>query len=145
MKKRFAVKAQVGVEYMIIVGFVTVAIISILGFAYFYSNQIKDQIKANQLESFATQLINSAESVFFSGEPSKTTISLYLPEGVESIVIAPALAPDSIVITTQTSSGKNIQAFRSKVPISGTITSTGGIKKLSIEAQASDVLISQVS
>lgn len=141
MKKRFAVKAQVGVEYMIIVGFVTVAIISILGFAYFYSNQIKDQIKANQLESFATQLINSAESVFFSGEPSKTTISLYLPEGVESIVIA----PDSIVITTQTSSGKNIQAFRSKVPISGTITSTGGIKKLSIEAQASDVLISQVS
>ncbi len=141
MKKRFAVKAQVGVEYMIIVGFVTVAIISILGFAYFYSNQIKDQIKANQLESFATQLINSAESVFFSGEPSKTTISLYLPEGVESIVIA----PDSIVITTQTSSGKDIQAFRSKVPISGTITSTGGIKKLSIEAQASDVLISQVS
>jgi len=36
------------------------------------------------VESFGEQLINSAESVYFAGEPSKTVVSLYLPEGVRN-------------------------------------------------------------
>ena len=85
MKKR----AQIGVEYMIIVGFVTFAIMSVLVLAIFYSGQIKDSIKLNEVENFVAQLISSAESVFFAGEPSKTTVRLYLPEGVESLEITP--------------------------------------------------------
>ena len=67
-------KAQVGIEYMMVVGFVTLAIVSVLTLAYFYSDQIKDSIRLNQVESFAMQILNSAESVFFAGEPSKTTV-----------------------------------------------------------------------
>jgi len=132
-------KAQVGVEYMIIIGFVTLAIMSIVTLAYFYSGHIKDRIRLNQVENFASQLISSAESVFFAGEPSKTTVRLYLPEGVEDITIM----TDQIIITTRVSSGLNKRGFESQVPLSGTITSTMGIKKLLLQANDDDVLISQ--
>ena len=131
-------KSQAGVEYMIILGFVTFAVISILIMAYFYSDQIRDRLRLNQVESFANQLVNSAESVFFAGEPSKTTVRLYLPEGIKSIEIT----SDAIIINTHLSSGDNLRAFDSKVPLQGTISISEGIKKLSIEAKENYVLIS---
>ena len=132
---------QVGVEYMIIIGFVTIAIMSILVLAYFYSNEIKDRIRLNQVENFAAQLVSSAESDFFQGEPSKTTVRLYLPEGIEAVT----LDQYNLIITTRTSSGQNIRAFSSDVILNGTISSGEGIKKLALEAKPTYVQISQVS
>jgi len=137
-------RSQVGVEYIIIVGFVTMAIISIVVLAYFYSGQIKDKIRLNQVESFAFNLVSSAEVVFFAGEPSKTTISLYLPEGVVTILVAED--EDAIVITTQVSGGRyNTRAFYSKVPLnaSSPISTSAGIKNLVLEAEANYVMITQ--
>jgi len=134
MKKR----AQIGIEYMIIIGFVTFAVLSVLALAFVYSSQIKDRIRLNQVGNFATQLVNSAESVFFSGEPSKATIRLYLPEGVENI----SIDSNYLIVTTHTSSGENKQSFKSRVPIQGTISSGEGIKKLSLEAKEDYVLVS---
>jgi hypothetical protein len=131
-------RSQVGVEYLIVVGFITFAILSILTVAFFYSNRINDQIRLNQIESFATQVINSAENVFFAGEPSKTTISLYLPEGVQSIEVN----ADYIFITTTVSTTTNKRAYNSNVPLQGGITNTPGIKKITLEAKQSYVLIS---
>jgi len=132
-------KGQAGIEYMIIVGFVTFAILSILTFALFYSDKIKDRVRLNQVENFATQLISSAESVFFSGEPSKTTINLYLPEGVDEI----SIIENSLVITTKTSSGKNIRAFKSNVPLQGNLSTGEGIKKIILEAEENYLLVSE--
>ncbi|MEM3074443.1 MAG: hypothetical protein QW727_00675 [Candidatus Pacearchaeota archaeon] len=130
---------QAGIEYLIIIGFITFAIISILSFAYFYINLSRDSIRINHVEKFAMQFINSAESVFFSGEPSKTVVNLYLPEGVKNIQIT----ENMLVITTETSSGENVRAFNSKVPIQGEITPTKGIKKITFEAKKEYVLINQ--
>lgn len=132
-------KAQVGIEYMIIVGFVTFAIMSVLVLAMSYSGQVKDKIKLNQVESFAEQLLNSAESVFFAGEPSKTTINLYLPDGVKEINIT----SDYLIISVNLSSGENRRVFESKVPIRGTISTGEGIKKLTLTATDNDLFISQ--
>jgi len=132
--------AQIGIEYMIIVGFVTMAIMLILAFSFVYSNQIKDRIKLNQAENFAIQLINSAESVFFAGEPSKTTASLYLPDGVEEIYFS----SNAFIISTRVSSGVNRRSYSSKVSIQNTTTinTNEGIKKLVLEARANHVDVS---
>ena len=121
-------KAQVGIEYMMVVGFVTLAIVSVLTLAYFYSDQIKDSIRLNQVESFATQVLNSAESVFFAGEPSKTTVKLYLPEGI-------------LIKTKTRSGGENIRFYESKVPLVGSISSTEGIKRVAVIAEEDKVSI----
>ena len=130
-------KAQAGVEYMIIVGFVTFIVISIFGLSIFYSSQTKDQIKLNQIENFAIQLINSAEAVFFAGEPSKTTLRLYLPEGVKNLEIS----TDYLIVTVGVSTGENKRAYKSRVPIQGNISSGEGIKKISLEARETYVQI----
>jgi len=132
-------KAQISIEYLIVVGFVTFVIIGVLGIAIIYSGSVKDKIKFNQLTSFANKLISSSESVFYRGEPSKATISAYLPEGVESIEIY----PNDILIKIRTSSGKNRISFSSDVSLSGEITSSPGLKKIIITAQENNVLISQ--
>ena len=123
---------------MIIIGFVTFAILVILVMAFTYSGLIKDRIKANQIESFTIQLINNAESVFFSGEPSISTIQLYLPEGVQAITIN----TNEIVVTFSSSSGQNIRAFSSNVPLQGTLTSGEGTRTITLEAKANYVMIS---
>jgi len=137
MIKPIGKKAQAGVEYMIIIGFVTFAILTILVLAFTYSGLIKDRIKINQIESFSIQLINNAESVFFSGEPSIATISLYLPDGVQNIVID----GNDVVVTSSSSSGQNIRAFKSSVPLQGTLTAGEGLRTIVLEAKANYVQI----
>ena len=132
-------KGQIGVEYLIIVGFLTFAIISLLALAYFYSEQTKDKIRLNQAESFATQLIGSAETVFFAGEPSKTTISLYLPSGVDEITIS----GNALLMRMHVSNGgENLRIFDSKVGLSGVISLSEGTKRLTLDARTNDVMIS---
>jgi len=136
-------RGQAGTEYLIVVGFVTFAIMVIVAIALTVSNNTKDRLKVNQLESYMDQLINSAESVYFSGEPSKSTISLYLPEGINEIRIF----PEYVVVKMQLSSGENIRVFDSRVPLSssGSVLVGEGTKKVILQARATDVLISPAS
>jgi len=77
--------------------------------------------------------------MFYAGEPSKTTITAFLPEGVKNITIA----ENTLIISVQISSGLNVIGFPSKVNITGDITHTPGIKKIVITAQEDRVLIAQ--
>ena len=123
-------RAQISTEYLLLVGFVTFVVLAILSIAFLYTSSVKDNIKINQASEFSNKIISSAESVFYSGKPSKATITVYLPEGVKAIEIL----YDQVVITTQTSSGENKQSFRSRVPIQGVIIPSEGVKKISLVA-----------
>jgi len=133
-------RAQVSVEYLIIVGFVVAVLIGIISLAFFYSGTIKDRIKMTQINNFVNKIISTSESVFYAGEPSKATISVYLPEGVKEIEII----ENSLVLTFQASSGLNKVSFSSQVPISGAIDSNSGLKKIQAVAEETQVVISQV-
>lgn len=130
--------AQAGIEYLIIVSFITMAIISIIALAYFYSDSVKDRIRLNQVETFVERLIKTSESVYYSGEPSEATINLYLPQGVKSIEIN----SNYILIITQTSSGENKKLYASQVALNGAISPSEGVKKLHIKAELGSVSIS---
>ena len=138
MKKR----GQVSFEYLIIMGFVTFIIVGILSIAFFYSNNVKDRIKINQMTNYANKIISTSESIFYAGYPSKATITVYLPENVISADVNSA--EDSIIIAIQTSSGVAKTAFSSNVPISGALGTNMGLNKIQIEAGVTEVVISQV-
>lgn len=131
-------RGQVGIEYMIIIAFVTFVVLVLLTFAVFYSSQVSDSIRLNQVENFAVQTISAAEAVFYSGEPSKSTLSLGLPDGVSDITIR----SDGLLITVQTQSGENIRLFESDVPLSGTIVPSEGVKRVTLIATDTEVVIS---
>jgi len=136
-------KAQVSIEYLLIVGFITFIIMGILGVAFVYSASINDRIKIIQMNNFANKIISSAESVSYAGDPSKTTITAYLPEGVESILIYEA--PENLlVISLQSPSGTSTTAYSSNVDISGTLTISSGLKKIEIKAESGVTKINQI-
>jgi len=138
MKEQYK-KAQVGMEYLLIVGFVTFSIILILGIALFYSSTSREGVRAAQIGNFANKIIETAESVYYSGKPSKATVSVYLPVGVDSIEIS----GNDLFITFQTSSGINKRGFSSNVPLSGALNSNSGLKRIEIIAQDNFVFIQQ--
>jgi hypothetical protein len=135
--KKFNKKSQIGIEYMVIIGFVLIVIMSLLGVAFFYSGSIRDRIKIIQINNFANKIITSSESVYYYGEPSKTTISVYLPESIENIQIV----DNSIYITTKVSTGTEKTQFISHVPIEGVITNVPGIRKITITATTNKTTI----
>lgn len=130
-------------ELLILMGFLTIVIIGILGIGCFYSNTINDRIRSNQINNFAAKIISTSETVFYAGEPSKSTISAHLPENVQSIEIT----DNVIIIIYNLASGQNKAAFPSNVPIaedlSSQITTTSGLKNIVVIANQTHAIISQ--
>lgn len=133
-------RSQISMEYIIILGFVMIVIIGILGIALTYSGSIKDSIKINQVNNFANKIISTAESVYYYGEPSKATISVYLPDGVKDITIM----ENSLFISTQVYSGLEKSSFSSDVPIEGIITTSSGIRKIVVMAEGNKTVINSI-
>ena len=129
--------AQIGMEYLMIIGFLTFILIGTLGIAMYHNNTIRDMISSRQVESMSTKIISSAESVFYAGEPSKVTIVSYIPNGISEINIT----DNTIFVTFQSSSGTNKVSFKSNVPITGTLSTISGLRNIIIEATSSSVTI----
>ena len=134
-------EGQISAEYLIVVGFIIFILIGILVTSLFYSNLISNNIKISQVGNFANKIISSAEKVFYSGEPSLATITVYLPSGVQGI----SISGKEIVLNVSTTNGINRISYSSKVPINGVITKTEGVKKIKIVAFAGNVSINEVS
>lgn len=130
-------RGQSAVEYLIIIGFVSIAVTSILVLAYFYANVSNDKIKTNQMEAFATKIITRAESVFYSGEPAQLTFSIYIPKGVSSI----SLQGRELIVTAHISSGDVTRVFLSRVNLEGTISPNEGAKNLIVRAYPDKVVV----
>lgn len=139
-------RGQVSIEYLIVVGMVIFFVISMMGVAYYYSNNIKDQMRMTQLQNFMNKVITSAETVYYSGEPSKVTINAYLPAGVNYLNVFSGC--NGLYVKFQISSGENIQCFESNVNIeiyaANPITITEGLKRISIIAENDKVVMEQV-
>lgn len=132
-------RGQISTEYLIVVGFISFLVITVLGIALVYSSQIRERIIFYQVASFAENVISSSESVFFAGEPSQATISAYLPRNVEGVDI---IGKD-LVFNISTDAGLARIAYSSKVEMQGTISSNEGLKTLVIVAQTDKVTISE--
>lgn len=132
-------RGQISTEYLILVGFITFLVIGLMGFALFYTAGSRDKIVFSQLDAFAHSVIGSAESVYYAGEPSLASIKPYLPEGIQSITISGY----EMIVNVSTSSGRTVVSYTSTVPITGTLTSSQGVKPIRVTARTNDVLISE--
>lgn len=132
-------RGQISVEYLIVVGFIVFIIVNLIGVAFYYVGGIKDKIKDNQIEGFAQNLISGANTVFSAGEPSRVTVTAYLPSGVEDIQIS----GKEIIIRVSSNSGLNVRSFVSNVNLEGALTRTEGVKRIQIIALSDRVVFSE--
>jgi len=116
---------------MMIIGFSMLVISAILIISSAYSGDVKEFVNLNQLDRVVKSIIESAESVYYFGEPSKTTLKIFIPELVEGVV----LGNNSIIFKVQTKSGLTDVGYKTTMPLNGTISTKSGYHYISIEAR----------
>jgi len=133
MKKR----GQVSIEYMIIVGIATVVIISLLAISNYYSKEVETTINTNQIDRIAKEIVDTAESMYYFGEPSKTTIKVFIPEGIKHINIS----NNELNFKVRTQTGLTDMSYGSSVPMQGNLPYSYGFHYVTIEAKEGYVWI----
>lgn len=131
-------KAQVAMEYMILVGFLLVITIPLI---LIYNTQYRgtsQQIVSNQASQIGQRIVDTAESIYYLGQPSKTTIKIYMPEQIESI----SVGNYEVTFFMRSKGGLSEIVKLSEVPINGTLPSTAGMHYVTVQSMGSYVNIS---
>ncbi len=132
--------AQVGMEYLAIVGFVTFVAILILSISNYYTRQTEDRVITSQVYNIEGNLIDASEKVYYYGSPTKTMIEAQMPEKIEAIIINQS----EITFKVRIEGGVTDISRQSDVNITGNISNSPGLKKIVIESKGSYVNISTI-
>ena len=131
-------KSQVSVEYLLIIGFVTLMTIPLLVIYYTYSSDSSDAFASNQALQIARSIVDSSESVYYLGKPSQTTLRLNFPDKIQSTT----LSNREVVFKIKTQSGVSDIVQVSSVNISGNLPTKQGTYTLTIKAEDRYVQVS---
>jgi hypothetical protein len=138
MKK--GAKAQAAMEYMMIAGLVALIIIPTTLLFYNYASESANEIDSSQIDKFGRDVMNTAESVYYLGSPSRIIIEERLPKNVESISIEQDSGTGNYLFAIAANSKNGIVnlSFPSNVRIEGIfdVEDRGpGIKNVRISAE----------
>ena len=62
-------EGQISVEYLVIIGFVTVITIPLIIIYYTFTQQSNDEITSSQISQISKKIVDAAESVYYEGSP----------------------------------------------------------------------------
>jgi uncharacterized protein (UPF0333 family) len=112
-------RAQVSIEYLVIIGLSFAILVPAGYFFYNYSQTSNEAAIRSQVTQIGTAMLTSAESVYGLADGSLVTLDVTYPRNIRDIYI---LDNRELVIKYELSSGMNEAVFYSKVDISGDYT-----------------------
>ena len=130
MKKRGKSKAQISLEFLLVVGFAFLMTIPLIIIFYQQSKTLDTEITSSQIDKVASEIRDAADEVYYLGTPSKKTVTVYMPEGVQSI----AVTGNKIIINVDSANGDYELVKWSAANLTGTIQTYKGIHHVSVEA-----------
>lgn len=135
--------AQSSLEYLLVVALTFAIIVPTTYLFYNYSKESSQEISDAQIIKIGREIVDTSESIFYSGEGSKTVLEVNVPENVDSVII---IDGRELVFNITTSFGISEIVFFSSVNIT-TIGSdcienvcsipklaSSGLKKVKLEA-----------
>lgn len=145
MEKSHLLKGQSSLEYLLVVALTFMIIIPTTYLFYNYSKQSSQEIRDAQVTKLGRSIVDTAESIFYSGKGSKTTLELNVPENINNAVL---IDGRELVFNITTDFGTSEIVFFSSVNLTGTNCianicalpelSSFGLKKVRIEAISKD-------
>jgi uncharacterized protein (UPF0333 family) len=132
-------RGQVSIEFITIFGFVFLMMIPLIIVFFDQSQSVQDAISQNHLRNVAIKMTDKAETVYYLGEPSRTTIKAYFPEKIESVNITSRTIIFNFRTYKNTISSITSTAL---VNISGNISSEPGLHYIEIKSVGEGVSIS---
>ena len=135
--------SQSSLEYILLVALTFAIIVPTVYLFYNYSKESSQEITDSQITKIGKSIVDTAETIFYSGQGSKTTLELNVPDNVQSAQI---IDGRELVLNLTTNFGISEIVFFSSVNISTlgsnceqnvcklTELASSGIKKVKIEA-----------
>jgi hypothetical protein len=144
--------AQASMEYLIVVGVAFLVMLPAIYFFFTFSKESGQEIATSQLDAVGREMVQTAETLLYSGPGSKTTMKVSIPEGVFGASIVDRR---EIVFNVSTSAGNSELLFFSRVNLTaqgcGPLgqcdlqgISTPGAKQIRLTALNTSVLVEQV-
>lgn len=147
MEKSYRARSQSSLEYLLIVALTFAIIVPTTYLFYNYSKESSEEITDAQITKLGRSIVDAAESIFYSGQGSKTVLELNIPDNIDSALI---IDGRELVFNMTTNFGVSEIVFFSSVNIT-TISSNcnanicmlpelarSGLKKVKIEAISKD-------
>jgi len=131
-------RGQVSVEFITIFGIIFLMIIPLIIIFFDQTGAVQDAIAQNHLRNIAVKITDKAETIYYLGQPSKTTLKVYLPNRIEKVNIT-----GRTVIFRYKSDNNNLLDIVSvsQVNISGNISNKPGVHYIEIESLGGEVFI----
>lgn len=124
-------RAQVSMEYLIIVGFVIVMLIPAAYLYIKYSSSSSDALSSSKTTQIVNEIVKAANEVYYLGEDNQKNIEVSFPSNIEAI----EFANKEIVFRVKDSKG-NVQEIVevASVPLSGTLPNVQGKKLITVRS-----------
>lgn len=132
-------KSQISVEYMVLIGFVTVITIPLVIIYHTLIQDSREQISSTQISQIAKKVVDESEAVYYLGEPSQTTIKVNVPGNIDSVNMSYGY---EIVFKVKTKTGKSDIVENSAVNITGSLPIKEGLYDITIKAKGDYVEVS---
>ncbi|MBI4451228.1 hypothetical protein HY642_04595 [Candidatus Woesearchaeota archaeon] len=132
-----AAKAQVALEYAMLLGFVLVALIPLVWLFHEQSEDITVEVRSAQLQVIGQRIIDAAESVYYLGAPSRAQLTLYLPEQVRNVTVT----NKALIFSTRTAYGPSVTVVPSRVNMTGALPKSTGLHVVTVENRGAYVFI----
>ena len=133
------VKGQISVEYMVIIGFVTIITIPLVIIYQSLVQESSEEISSYQIRQIAEKIVDESEIVYYLGEPSQSTIKINMPG---NIVLANLSYGYELVFKIKTKTGKSDIVQNSAVNITGSLPVSQGLYTLTVKAKEDHVEVS---
>lgn len=80
-------RAQASVEYLMVVGLAFVIVMPMVYMFYSYTISTQEEVGMAKIHKIGVDMANAAEGVYYLGEPSRTTISVNMPELIYNVTV----------------------------------------------------------
>lgn len=134
-------KAQAAMEYLLVIALVTALIIPASYVFYRYAQSSSERVNIGQIEKMGNDIIDTAETIYYLGAPSRQDLDEQMPEGVYNITIFNnwAVEPklNELVFYTRFGGKLSEKVFFSRVNINGSFSKLDwapGAKVIRVEA-----------
>ena len=143
VKKEAFSTGQVSMEYLFIIALTFAILIPTTYLFYNYSKESSQEITDAQITKLGRSIIDASETIFYSGEGSRTVLELNMPDGIFNVLI---IDGNELVFNVTTSYGTSEIVFFSSVNLTTLGSNCNanvclipelpqqGLKKLKIEA-----------
>jgi uncharacterized protein (UPF0333 family) len=128
-------RCQVSMEYMLMVGFSLLLITPVIVIYGTERQSISDQVSYSQAKQIATKIADSAETVYYLGKPSRTTIRVYMPYNIQDI----SFNNYEVVVTLKMATHISEAIAVSSVNMVGNLTARPGIHEILFIADENQV------